>query len=463
MTLNALRSEIAATKHAAEHPFVQNLVNNPELTDIQRHSVSTAAKRLVAECRADTRNQTLLDSFLQEFGLSNKEGVALMCLAEALLRVPDKITADRLIAEKMVSGDWTSHSGRSESIFVNGATWGMILTGKMIRLDPEITDQPGNWVKNLSSTLSEPVVRRAILRSMRIMGGQYVLGRSIEEGVEKGRKQNPESIRYSFDMLGEGARTSKDAERYFKAYSDSFDEIGKSNDKPNVITADGISVKLSALHPQYHYAHYQTVMDELLPQITELCLKAKHYNIGLSIDAEEAARLDMSLDIFETLCRNPDLADWDGLGFVLQAYQKRAPKVAEWLCELAAETQRNLMVRLVKGAYWDAEIKHAQEQGLEEYPVFTRKPNTDACYLHCAKILLSAGDRIFPQFATHNAYTTVSIIELAQGMGNANFEFQRLHGMGELLYKHLLETYAEQNLALRIYAPIGRHEDLLPY
>ncbi|MFT5572679.1 MAG: RHH-type proline utilization regulon transcriptional repressor/proline dehydrogenase [Cryomorphaceae bacterium] len=463
MSLNTLRSEIAANKHTAEQTFVQGLLDQTKLNVGQRENIERSARHLVGRCREDTRSQTLLDSFLQEFGLSNKEGVALMCLAEALLRVPDKITADRLIAEKIASGDWTSHSGNSESIFVNGATWGMILTGKMIRLDPEITDQPGSWVKDLSSKVSEPVVRRAILQSMRIMGGQYVLGRSIDEGMHKGQQQNPESTRYSFDMLGEGARTMADAGRYYQAYSNSFDEIGKVNDKDDVITADGISVKLSALHPQYHFAHYDTVMAELLPKITALCLKAKRYNIGLSIDAEEAARLDMSLDIFEVLCRDPQLSGWNGLGFVLQAYQKRAPLVAQWLCELAQETERGLMVRLVKGAYWDAEIKHAQEQGLEDYPVFTRKANTDVCYLHCANILLSAGQPIFPQFATHNAYTTVAVIELASSLENPRFEFQRLHGMGELLYKHLLSHHAEQGLALRIYAPIGEHEDLLPY
>lgn len=463
MTLAALRDQIASDKHRDEDQFVRELLGDIYLNNSQRRQLVEQAREIVAVCRDDTKSQTLLDSFLQEFGLSNKEGVALMCLAEALLRVPDKVTADRLIAEKISSGDWTSHSGHSQSMFVNGATWGMILTGKMIRLDPEITDQPGNWVKNLSSKVSEPVVRRAILQAMRIMGGQYVLGRDIDEGIEKGRKQNSAETRYSFDMLGEGARTLADAERYYQAYRKAIDEIGQSNSDTSVITADGISVKLSALHPQYHFSHYATVMSELLPKITALCKQAKSYNIGLSIDAEEAARLDMSLDIFARLSRDPDLANWDGLGFVLQAYQKRAPAVAHWLCELARQTERRLMVRLVKGAYWDAEIKHAQEQGLSDYPVFTRKVNTDACYLHCAEILLSAKDCIYAQFATHNAYTAVAAIELAESLENDQFEFQRLHGMGELLYKHLLKKYAQKQLSLRVYAPIGQHQDLLPY
>lgn len=461
--LGALRAEIAASKHAEEHQFVSQLLDQPALTNTQRLAVTEQAQNLVRACRKDTRSQTLLDSFLQEFGLSNKEGVALMCLAEALLRVPDKTTADRLIAEKMTSGDWRSHNGQSESLFVNAATWGMILTGKLITLDEEITQQPGSWVKSLSSTLSEPVVRRAILQAMRIMGGQYVLGRSIEEGARKGAKLNSADTRYSFDMLGEAARTERDAARYYLAYSDSIDRIGVLNRKPGVYSSDGISVKLSALHPQYHFAHQQTVMDELLPQIIELCKKAKQYKIGLSIDAEEAARLELSLDIFEALCRHPDLQDWNGLGFVMQAYQKRAPAVADWLIAIGGVTNRKIMVRLVKGAYWDAEIKHAQEQGLSDYPVFTRKVNTDACYMACAKRLLQAKDIIFSQFATHNAYTAVAIMGLADAVDNHDFEFQRLHGMGELLYKHLLKSPGAETIPLRVYAPIGQHEDLLPY
>ncbi|RBP53275.1 L-proline dehydrogenase /delta-1-pyrroline-5-carboxylate dehydrogenase [Arenicella xantha] len=461
--LAALRKAIAATKHVDEHRFVSDLIDKPVLNEAQRKNVTEHAQTLVRACRKDTNSQTLLDSFLQEFGLSNKEGVALMCLAEALLRVPDKTTADRLIAEKITSGDWRSHNGRSESLFVNAATWGMILTGKLIKLDEEITQQPGSWLKTLSSNLSEPVVRRAILQAMRIMGGQYVLGRSIEEGARKGAKYNSVDTRYSFDMLGEAARTEHDAERYYQAYSNSIDRIGALNKQSDVYTSDGISVKLSALHPQYHFAHYQTVMDELLPKITELCRKAKHYNIGISIDAEEASRLEMSIDLFEALCRHPDLQQWDGLGFVMQAYQKRAPALANWLIAIGRDTNRKIMVRLVKGAYWDAEIKHAQEQGLPDYPVFTRKVNTDACYMTCAKSLLEAKDTIFPQFATHNAYTAVAILGISDAAGNRNFEFQRLHGMGELLYKHLLKSSAAKDIPLRVYAPIGQHEDLLPY
>ncbi len=462
-SLTSIRNNIREQTHPEEHDFVAVLVSNKPLSESQRKSIVEHSSDLVTRCRKDTRNKTMLDAFLLEFGLSNKEGVALMCLAEALLRVPDKMTVDRLIAEKIVSGDWKSHNGKSDSNFVNAATWGMILTGKLVKLDQDITNQTANWMQNLVSKLSEPIVRAAILQSMRIMGGQYVLGRSIDEGVKRGGKQNSSDTRYSFDMLGEAARTEEDALRYFNSYKNAFDHTGKNNTQDSVINSNGVSVKLSALHPQYHFAHYETVMSELLPRIIELCIKAKKYNLGLSIDAEEAARLDMSLDIFEHLSRHPDLQDWDGLGFVLQAYQKRAPLVANWLIALAKDTNRKFMLRLVKGAYWDAEIKHAQENGLEDFPVFTRKANTDVCYLHCAQILLQAPAEIYPQFATHNANTAIAIIELATAAENSNFEFQRLHGMGELLYIHLEKKYQDEAIPLRVYAPIGKHEDLLPY
>lgn len=462
-TLANYRAEISHAKHAEEHAFVAELLNEEPLTPQQRRATEDSARSLVAACRKDTRSRTLLDSFLQEFGLSNKEGIALMCLAEALLRVPDKTTADRLIAEKIASGNWRSHSGNSGSVFVNSATWGMILTGKLIRLDDEITQQTGTWLNTLSSKLSEPIVRRAILQAMRIMGGQYVLGRSIDEGVRKSAHSNSNGALYSFDMLGEAARTEADAQSYYIAYANALDKVGQLNHQPDVYAANGISVKLSALHPRYEFSHTQAVKDELLPRITALCLKAKQYNIGLSIDAEEAARLELSLDLFECLCRNHELKGWDGLGFVLQAYQKRAPAVTNWLVALAKETGRKLMVRLVKGAYWDAEIKHAQEQGLSDYPVFTRKVNTDVCYLHCAKLLLASPEAVFAQFATHNAYTAIAVINIAKSQRNSQLEFQRLHGMGELLYKHLPQPSSRKRLPIRVYAPVGQHEDLLPY
>lgn len=462
--LNALRQEILVSKHANEHEFVSGLLDDPALDAQSSKLIEQQSTRLVECCRADTKSQTLLDSFLQEYGLSNQEGVALMCLAEALLRVPDRLTADRLIAEKLSSRDWLQHTGESESWLVNASTWGLVLTGRLVELDSTIRHAPTTWLQRLITKLSEPVVRIAVLQAMKLMGGQYVLGRSIDEGIKRGNRQNKDDeIRFSFDMLGEGARTHADADRYFNAYSAALDRVGELNVVDSVIQAHGVSVKLSALHPQYHYAHYDKVMQELLPRITELCIKAKKYNIGLSIDAEESERLEISLDIFQSLCENSKLSHWRGLGYVLQAYQKRAPALADWLIALSKSNNRTIMVRLVKGAYWDAEIKHAQEQGFTDYPVFTRKANTDVCYLHCAKILLSGSHNVYAQFATHNAHTAVAIANLAAQIGVNDYEFQRLHGMGELLYKHLPDVDKLVVAPLRIYAPIGKHRDLLPY
>lgn len=470
INLSTLRADIVATKHIDEHRFVTQLLTTPPLTKDARTAVEQRAATIVADCRKDIKSQTLLDSFLQEYGLSNQEGVALMCLAEALLRVPDNLTADRLIAEKFGSGQWLEHIGESKSWLVNASTWGLVLTGKAVELDSSIQQKPNHWLRGLITKLGRPIIRTAVLQAMKFMGGQYVLGRTIDEGIKKGERQrggaHEAGARLSFDMLGEGARTQADADRYFDSYLEAFEEVGALNDSNSVISAHGVSVKLSALHAQYHHAHYHTVMSELLPKITQLAKIAKRHNIGLSIDAEEAARLEMSLDIFQALCENPELANWRGLGFVMQAYQKRAPAVAQWLVELAKKHKRTIMVRLVKGAYWDTEIKHAQEQGLSDYPVFTRKVNTDVCYLHCARILLSGGANVFAQFATHNAHTAVAVQQLASEMGVTDYEFQRLHGMGELLYKHMLNSQADNaspSPALRIYAPVGQHRDLLPY
>ena len=466
-----LRNKIRHATHQDEHQAVTQLLHSNPLSSSARDKILQDSRQLVSNCRADKSSSGTLDAFLLEFGLSNAEGVALMCLAEALLRVPDAITADRLIAEKIKAGNWNLHRGKSASLFVNASTWGLMLTGQLVSLDKEITQDTDSWIKRLTATLGEPVIRAAVMQAMKIMGGQYVLGRTIGEGLKRGTKHNHTGTRFSFDMLGEGARTEPDAVRYLKAYSSAIDEIGNSpsggsvySAKDAVYDANGISVKLSALHPRYYFAQHQVVMDELLPRIKQLCLQAKQYNIGLSIDAEEAYRLDISLDIFEALAKDSELDGWQGLGFVLQAYQKRAADTAKWLIGLARETNRRLMVRLVKGAYWDAEIKHAQEMGLESYPVFTRKANTDLCYQHCAGVLLDAQKEIFPQFATHNAYTASMILELA---GEREFEFQRLHGMGHILYSQLRKQVKNRRgdtaLPVRVYAPIGNHKDLLPY
>jgi RHH-type proline utilization regulon transcriptional repressor/proline dehydrogenase/delta 1-pyrroline-5-carboxylate dehydrogenase len=382
-----------------------------------------------------------------------------MCLAEALLRVPDERTADRLIAEKIQSGDWGSHKGRSASRFVNASVWGLMLTGKIVRLDEEITDRTASWMQRLVSRAGEPVVRQAVLQAMRIMGGQYVLGRSLGEAMRRGRDGNRPGTRFSFDMLGEGARTYADAQRYLEGYRKAIAAICRGGRAADVIGADGISLKLSALHPRYQFRQRQRVMDELLPRVREIALLAAAGNIGFNIDAEECDRLDVSLDLFEALARDPALAGWDGLGFVLQTYQKAAPAVSDWLVALGRDCGRRLMVRLVKGAYWDGEIKHAQERGLADYPVYTRKCHTDLCFEVCSARLLEAADAIYPKFATHNAYTVALVRHLAGD--SRDYEFQRLHGMGQLLYEEL----ARQNpdIPVRVYAPVGNHRDLLPY
>ncbi len=454
-----LRQYIRAQTHADEAEVANRLLREDNLDSATKTTISDQATLLVEGCRQRSHEAGTLDAFLQEFGLSNKEGVALMCLAEALLRVPDEATADQLIAEKIRSGDWGSHQGASSSRFVNASVWGLMLTGRVVALGSETTEDTGSWVKTLTRKLGEPAVRRAILQAMRIMGGQYVLGRTIEEAIRKGRAANSPGTRFSFDMLGEGARTASDAQRYFDAYAEAICVLANANTEGNITHADGISIKLSALHPRYAFSQYDRVISELLPRVKQLALMARAGDISLTIDAEESERLDISLDLFEALARDPDLTAWDGLGFVLQAYQKRAEATCDWLIALARETDRRLMVRLVKGAYWDREIKHAQELGLSDYPVFTRKCNTDLSYQICAAKLLGATAVVFPQFATHNAHTVSMIKALAQG--NTNFEFQRLHGMGQLLYAQLSKS--DPSTPIRVYAPVGNHKDLLPY
>ena len=467
-----IRTAIRNNNHASEPDQVRKLAAEAGnlLTPAQRDAVLERARNLVRQCRTAAHQAGTLDVFLQEFGLSNREGVALMCLAEALLRVPDEATADALIAEKIRSGDWDAHLGKSASGFVNASVWGLMLTGRLVTLEAQTLNNTVDWVRRLVARLGEPVVRRAVLQAMRILGGQYVVGRTIDEAMRRGRTQNEPGTLFSFDMLGEGARTFADAKRYFHAYSHAIDVIGGARTAADPEKNDGISVKLSALHPRFEWAQRQRLDSELAPGIKELALQAKRHQLGFSIDAEEAARLEPTLGLFELLAREPELSGWNGLGFVLQAYQKRAPLVADWLIALARSTGRRLMVRLVKGAYWDTEIKHAQEQGYADYPVYTRKAHTDLCYEVCAARLLAAPDAIYPQFATHNAHTASVVLELARQARAATrradrnlgggFEFQRLHGMGQLLYAQLMTDVSP---ALRIYAPVGSHRDLLPY
>ncbi|SDK12301.1 bifunctional proline dehydrogenase/L-glutamate gamma-semialdehyde dehydrogenase PutA [Microbulbifer yueqingensis] len=458
--LHSAREKARQYLHADENQCVSELLAAPRPSDTLRQKILATSRELVVESRKERSKRGTLDAFLQQFGLSNKEGVALMCLAESLLRVPDADTADKLIAEKVHSGNWSSHRGQSDSLFVNASTWGLMLTGNIVELDPDITEKPSHWMRRMVSRMGEPMVRASMMQAMKIMGGQYVLGRTIEEALKRGPAENVPGTRFSFDMLGEGARTMADAKRYFDAYMSAIETIGKHNDKRDVIEANGISIKLSALHPRYSVLQRERVMTELLPRVKELCIAAAKYDMGLNIDAEEADRLDVSLDIFEALARAPELGNWQGLGFVLQAYQKRAPYVADWLIALGRETGRKIMVRLVKGAYWDTEIKHAQQLGLPDYPVYTRKCHTDLSYQVCAKKLLDNRDAVYPQFATHNAYTVGLVLEMA-GDEN-NYEFQRLHGMGHLLYAQLEKVYGKR-VPVRVYAPVGAHKDLLPY
>ena len=419
--LDELRETIREQHYADESVVVESLAEEAGriLSEKSRAAVESGARRLVQDCRAEGHRAGTLDVFLQEFGLSNREGVALMCLAEALLRIPDDATADKLIREKIRAGTWNAHLGKSDSGFVNASVWGLMLTGKVVALKADALTNPTAWMRRLVSRLGEPVVRQAMLQAMRILGRQFVLGRDIEEAMRRSRTQYGRGVMFSFDMLGEGARTFSDAQRYFRAYRHAIDAIGAvgcGNEAPD---GNGISVKLSALHPRFEYSQFGRLSAELAPRLKSLALRAKSHGLGFSIDAEEAARLEPTMDLFETLTRDPELAGWDGLGFVLQAYQKRAPFVADWLISLAAATARRLTVRLVKGAYWDSEIKHAQEQGLADYPVFSRKANTDLCYEICAARLLAAGpETIFPQFATHNAHTACTVLALAEKYRN---------------------------------------------
>lgn len=458
-----IRLSLRQMLHGDEEKCIENLLHATELTVAERNRLVERARDYVVKSRDESDNQGTMDYFLQEFDLSNKEGVALMCLAESLLRVPDGATADKLISEKIKAGRWSDHKGSSESTFVNASTWGLMLTGEFVDLS-DVRGNSDNWFKTFVKKAGEPVVRTAIMQAMRIMGGQYVLGRTIDEAISRGIKENKPGTRFSFDMLGEGARTLADADRYFEAYKKAILEIGKQETKDNCYEANGISVKFSALHPRYEMGHRDVVMDFMVPRIIELAALAKENGLGFTIDAEEADRLDLSLDIFEVLATDQSLQNWDGLGLVVQAYQKRAPYVIDWLTTLGRDIGRKFMVRLVKGAYWDSEIKHAQEAGLSDYPVYTRKPSTDLSYQVCAERLMAARDVFYPQFATHNAYSVSLIIELVKkwNIDASEFEFQRLHGMGHLLYDMVKEN-TDVDFNIRVYAPVGAHKDLLPY
>jgi RHH-type proline utilization regulon transcriptional repressor/proline dehydrogenase/delta 1-pyrroline-5-carboxylate dehydrogenase len=451
-----LRAAIGEAHRRGEPEAVAIILAAAETSPAARERIAQAAARLVTAVRRKGVDQGGIDAFIHEYALSSREGVALMCLAEALLRIPDTGTIDRLIRDRLASADWESHLGHSGSLFVNASTWALMLTGRLLS-DDDGRDLVGA-VHRFAARSAEPVVRQAVLAAMRILGRQFVMGRTIEEALGRAAAAERHGYRHSYDMLGEAARTAADAARYHAAYLHAIDKIGTSAGSRPVTEAPGISVKLSALHPRYEPAQRDRCMRELLPRLIELCHAAKTATIGLTIDAEEADRLELSLDLLEAVARDPGLAGWDGLGLAVQAYQKHALAVIDWLAELAERSGRRLMVRLVKGAYWDSEIKRAEERGLDSYPVYTRKVATDVSYLACAKRLFAAGVAIYPQFATHNAHTLAAILDLAGD--RRDWEFQRLHGMGEALYDEIVEP---MNRPCRVYAPVGSHEDLLAY
>lgn len=455
-----IRQKIRDFYRIDENEVITHILPLAEVGVKARSRAWERARQMVHQIREELDGQSSVDALLNEFSLSTEEGVVLMCLAEALLRVPDKDTQETLIRDKLANGDWSSHLGSSDSLFVNASSWGLLVTGKMVNYNDKSKEQQFGMLKKTIGRLGEPVIRRSVNFAMKIMGKQFVLGRNIDEAIERAADTERKGYVYSYDMLGEAARTMEDAESYYQSYLKAIHSIGKAANGRGPVKSPGISVKLSAIHPRFEFTHRERIMNEILPKLKELAMVAKSYDIGFTVDAEEADRLDVSLDVIEALFSDDDLGEWDGFGLAVQAYQKRAIFVIEWLTDLARRvSKRRLMVRLVKGAYWDTEIKTTQQGGLEHFPVFTRKATTDVSYKACAIKLLEARDVLYPQFATHNAYTAATILEVAKG-NHEGFEFQRLHGMGESLFDQIVE---KEKLQCRVYAPVGEHEDLLAY
>ena len=458
---SVLRAAITSAYRRPEQEALPALLESARTTD--QPQIHALAAKLVTALR-DKKSRGGVEVLLQEFSLSSHEGIALMCLAEALLRIPDIATRDALIRDKISRGDWKSHMGGSPSLFVNAATWGLMLTGKLVSISSE--KSLSNAITRLISKGGEPLVRKGVNMAMRLMGEQFVSGQTIAEALANSAKSEANGFVHSYDMLGEAAMDAKSAKIYYSLYEQAIHAIGKHAAKRGIYEGPGISIKLSALHPRYSRAQRDRVMTELLPDLLKLARLARSYDIGLNIDAEEADRLELSLDLLEALCFDSSLASWHGIGFVVQAYQKRAPFVIDHLIDLGRRSHHRLMIRLVKGAYWDSEIKRAQIDGLEGYPVFTRKTYTDISYLACARKLLAAPDAIYPQFATHNAHTVASIYYMAgENFYKGQYEFQCLHGMGEPLYEEVTGSIADRKLnrPCRIYAPVGTHQTLLAY
>ena len=451
--MTSAREALRANTLQDEVRLVTNMLKNYPLSQQQIGWIEAEGTRLVRDCRARGDDKSVLDAFLQQFGLSNSEGVALMCLAEALLRVPDADTADELIAEKVLAGDWDDHLRASDSVFVNASTWALMLTGRVISLNPDMVDDAPSWLGGLVARAGEPVIRNAMQQAMKILGGEFVLGQTLDSAMQRAGGI------CSFDMLGEGARTEEAARKYYDAYAEAIETLASKGVADTPESSHGISVKLSALHPRYDALRTETGLPVVIERAKALARMAAKANLNFTLDAEEANRLDISLDLFAELAADPETKGWQGLGLAVQCYSRRALDVMQWLIALAKHSDRRFMVRLVKGAYWDTEIKHAQELGLESYPVFTRKLATDLSYLSCARLVLQHVAEIYPQFATHNAHTVTAILAMTK---SRNFEFQRLHGMGELLYSQAVEQFADMPTT-RVYAPVGAHKDLLAY
>jgi len=449
--------------HAPHAPDDDKLINDfarkLTLTESQERSIDLRATRMIEAIRDGAGTIGGVEDFLREYGLSTREGLALMVLAEALLRVPDALTQDKLIEDKLKEGHWSEHEAHGESWFVSASAWALGMSARVIRPG----ETPEGVMRGMVKRMGMPTVRTATRQAMRFLGHHFVLGETIEDALSRAAKNEARGYRHSFDMLGEGARTRDDARRYFKSYADAIAAIGKAARKMNagkkLPDRPGISVKLSALHPRYLPTHADQVMAELVPDVIELAKMAKEHDLNFTIDAEEVDRLELSLDVIDRVFSDPSLAGWDGFGLAIQAYQKRAPEVIEHIGELCRSNDRRMMVRLVKGAYWDTEIKRAQERGLDDYAVYTRKAATDLSYLACARQMLDMRDRLYPQFATHNALTVATIMEMAGEL--KGFEFQRLHGMGEVLYDSLMKT--NERVSCRVYAPVGGYRDLLAY
>lgn len=462
---NAFRQAITDAWMKDEASHVRELLAQARLPADEQAAVQATAADLVARVRVRAKDQGAIEAFMRQYDLGSEEGVLLMCVAEALLRIPDQDTADKLIRDKLGEADWKKHLGGSDSVLVNASTWGLMLTGHIVQInDATRSDVPGAFAR-LMGRVGEPVIRLAVRQAMKIMGHQFVMGRTIDEALSRSHKGDNASYRYSFDMLGEGALTMKDAKRYLEDYRRAIHSIGGDHKarggRPDgdVNAAPGISIKLSALYPRYEHAKRARVMADLVPGVLELAQLAKSYGIGCTVDAEETDRLEVSLDIIEKVVSDASLAGWEGFGVVVQAYQKRTPYTIDYLADLARRIGRRLQVRLVKGAYWDAEIKRAQIDGLPAYPVFTRKQNTDVSYLACTKRLFSHADALYPMFATHNAHTIAAVKAIAKG---GQYEHQKLHGMGDDLYAEVVPAN-RLNVPCRVYAPVGSHEDLLPY